>query len=79
MDKTIKIYSTATCGACNALKSYLDSKSIAYTSVDVGTDDKAREEMVEKNGGRLSVPTIDIDGEILVGFDQAKLDEALSK
>ena len=71
------VYSTATCPACAAAKAHLDEIGQKYKTVDVGTDEKGREEMMKKAGGLLSVPTIDIDGEIVVGFDKAKIDELL--
>jgi len=73
----IQIYSTATCPACLAAKAYLDEKGFKYDFIDVGADDKMREEMVKKAGGKLAVPTIDIDGTVLIGFDKPKIDELL--
>jgi glutaredoxin 3 len=42
----------------------------------VGTDKAAREEMIRKSG-KMSVPVIEIDGDIVVGFDEAVLKEKL--
>ena len=72
----IKIYSTPTCPWCKKAKAYLDEKGIAYTSVDVSSDDVAQKEMIEKSGQR-GVPVIDIDGKIVIGFDKKKIDEIL--
>lgn len=73
---TIKIYSTETCVYCHMLKQYLDEKGFGYEDVNVAEDLKAREDMVEKSG-QLGVPVIDIDGEIVVGFNREKVDELL--
>ena len=78
MEHKVLVYSTATCPSCKAAKQYLTDKGITYTSLDVGADEKAREEMIKKNGGLLTVPTIEIDGKIIVGFDQAKINAALT-
>ncbi len=74
---SVKIYSLPDCPACNATKAFLKEKKIDYTDVDVSEDEAAQKEMIEKSGGR-STPVIDIDGKIIVGFDQAKLEEALN-
>jgi len=54
----------------------LDSNKVPYKEVDVAQDKAGREEMVRKSG-RMVVPVIEIDGQIVVGFDQAKLKEKL--
>lgn len=77
MVKKVLIYSTATCAACKAAKDYLKNKGIAFDSLDVGEDENAREEMLKQNGGRLTVPTIVADGEVVVGFDKTKIDKLL--
>ena len=58
------------------VKSFLASNSIPYEEFNVGEDKAARDEMIRKSG-TLAVPVIEIDGEILVGFDQAKLKKKL--
>ena len=76
MAKTIKVYSTLTCPYCKMAKSYLDDKKIEYTDVDVSVDEKAADEMIQKSG-QMGVPVLDIGGEIIVGFDQDKINKAL--
>jgi len=73
---TIKIYSTPTCPWCKKAKEYFKENKIKFTDIDVSEDEAAQKEMVEKSG-QMGVPVIDIDGKILVGFDQAKIEEAL--
>ena len=53
-------------------KAFFKEKSVAYEEKDVTVDDKAREEMVQKSGS-MAVPVIDIDGQIVVGFDKVEL------
>ena len=72
----VKIYSTPTCPWCKKVKEYLSSKSIDFEDVDVASDEGARNEMVEKSG-QMGVPVLDIDGKIIVGFDQEAINEAL--
>lgn len=68
----ITIYTTPTCVYCKMTKAFLSEKSIAYQEKDVAVDAAAREEMIKKSGS-LSVPVIDVDGTILVGFDKERL------
>lgn len=72
----IKIYSTPTCPYCHLLEDYLRSHNIAFESFDVSKDKKALKELQQKTSS-LSVPVIDIDGEIIVGFDKPKIDKIL--
>jgi glutaredoxin 3 len=73
----ITIYSTPTCAYCKMAKEYLTSKNIPYTEVDVSQDHAKQEEMVAKSG-QFGVPVIDVDGNIIVGFDKRRLDELLA-
>jgi len=57
-------------------KSFLDANNIPYQDLNVAEDKAAREEMVNKSG-QMSVPAIEINGEFVIGFDQAQLKEKL--
>ncbi|WP_315121684.1 glutaredoxin domain-containing protein [uncultured Clostridium sp.] len=72
----VVVYTTPTCSWCRVVKDYLKSNNIAYVEHDVTKDDKAAAEMINKSGQR-GVPVIDIDGDIIVGFDQASIDRVL--
>jgi glutaredoxin-like YruB-family protein len=74
----IKVYSTPTCPWCKKVKEYLKQKGAEFEDLDVSSDDKAREEMLEKSG-QMGVPVLDIGGNIIVGFDTKKIDENLNK
>jgi len=56
---------------------FLKEKSIEFEEVDVAKDEKAREEMIKKSG-RLEVPIIEIDSQIVVGFDKEKIVKLLN-
>lgn len=73
----IKIYSTPTCIYCNTLKRYLKDRNIEFEDIDVSKDQKAVQEMIEKSG-QMGVPVLDIDGQIVVGFDKEKIDQILN-
>ena len=72
----VLIYSTTTWPWCTKVKSYLDSKNIAYTDYNVSSDREKAMEMIQKSG-QQGVPVLDIDGKIVVGFDQKKIDNLL--
>ena len=77
-DKKVVIYSTPTWPYCARAKEYLSEKGISYEEHDVAADRDAAKEMVEKTK-QMAVPVIMIDDkDIVVGFNQAKLDELLS-
>ena len=76
MDHTVTVYSTPTCSWCQVAKEHLKTHSIEFEDVDVANDMTRAKEMVEKSG-QYGVPVIDIDGEIVVGFDRARIDSLL--
>jgi glutaredoxin len=59
-------------------KEFLDGKKIAYEHVDVSVDAGGRDELIKKSG-QMGVPVIDVDGEIVIGFDRERLDALLGK
>lgn len=74
---TVTIYSTPTCPYCKMAKEFMKKNKVSFKDVDVSSDKKAQEEMMKKSG-QMSVPVIDANGTILVGFDEAKLKKALN-
>jgi glutaredoxin len=58
-------------------KEYFAKNNVAYEEHDVASDMKAREEMLDKSR-QLGVPVIDIDGQIIVGFDKKNIETALA-
>ena len=74
--RQVKVYSTLSCPYCKMAKKFLDDNHIAYQDCNVGEDKSARDEMIAKSG-QMGVPVIDIDGEIMVGYDQAQLKHKL--
>lgn len=72
----VKVYSTPTCPWCVRAKQYLKSKNIQFADIDVSRDRESAMEMVRKSG-QQGVPVIEIDGNIIVGFDQGRIDKLL--
>lgn len=74
--KKVTIYTTPSCVFCKMTKSFFKEHNVSYEEKDVAADEAARSEMIEKSD-QMGVPVIDIDGAIIIGFDQPRLKEAL--
>ena len=75
--KDVKIYTTSTCPWCMKTKEFLKARNINYKEVNVGVDEKARNEMFEKSG-QFGVPVTDVNGTVIVGYDKEALQKALN-
>lgn len=76
MDSKITIYGAEWCAFCHEAMHYLDKLGVKYTykDVDLSVDDMRA--VVEKSG-QTGIPVIDMDGEIIVGFNRPKIDQIL--
>ena len=72
----VTIYSTQFCPWCHKTKEFFKTNKVKFTDIDVGENQKAATEMIKKSG-QQGVPVIDIDGKIIVGFDEPELRKAL--
>jgi glutaredoxin-like YruB-family protein len=77
MDKKVKVYSTPTCPYCMRAKQFLKDNNIEFEDIDVSTDQERAQEMIQKSG-QMGVPVLDIDGDIVVGFDKEAISKALN-
>ena len=66
---TVEIYTKASCGFCIRAKRMLDMKKIDYREIAVDRGGAPREEMIQRTGGRSTVPQIFIDGRHIGGCD----------
>jgi len=73
----IKIYSTPSCPYCQMAKDFFDEKGLEYEDFNVAIDEKAREEMIQKTG-QLGVPVIEINGNIVIGFNREEIEKYLN-
>lgn len=73
----VKIYSTNVCPYCKLAKDYFIKNKIEFTEYNVQEDEKALSEMVKKSG-QMGVPVIEINDQIIVGFDREAIDSALA-
>ena len=76
MDKKVLVYSTPTCPYCIRTKQFLRDNNIVFEDIDVSVNQTAAEEIVRKSG-QMGVPVLDIDGEVIVGFDKERIKQAL--
>ena len=65
----VEIYSTMWCGFCARARALLQRKGVAFEDIDIDTDTSRRDEMIERSGGRMTVPQIFIDGAHIGGSD----------
>lgn len=74
--KRVTVYSTPTCSWCNTLKAWLRKNNVPFSDIDVSRDEHAAQELVRRTG-QQGVPQTDINGQVVVGFNQARLKELL--
>lgn len=74
--KKVTVYSTPTCHFCHMAKDFFTQNGIAYEDINVSSDLEKRKEMVEKTG-QMGVPVIEINENLIVGFNKPKIMELL--
>jgi glutaredoxin-like YruB-family protein len=74
--KEVTVYTTPSCSWCTTLKTYLDQNQVRYREVNVATDTSAAEAMLRKSG-QQGVPQTEINGQMIVGFDKARINQLL--
>jgi glutaredoxin-like YruB-family protein len=72
----VTLYTTPTCTYCRKAKSYFRENRIPFSEYDVSRDQRRAEEMVRKSG-QMGVPVIDVNGRVIVGFNQPEIEKAL--
>jgi len=72
----VEIYTTPLCAYCTIAKEYFKKKNVPYAEYDVSKDLARQREMIDKTG-QFGVPVIVVNGEIVLGFDKAKINQLL--
>ena len=75
----VEVYTTNYCPYCVRAKQLLDIKDVTYSEIDVTGDDAARMALVQKSGGRKTVPQIFINDVAVGGYDDLRLLEEQGK
>lgn len=77
----VTFFGLSTCGWCRRAKEFLDQNDVDYHFIYVdqaqGTDRTEAVDEVRKLNPRGSYPTLQIDGEVVVGFDEERMNELL--
>lgn len=68
----VTVYTTSVCPYCVQAKRLLAERSIPYDEIDVGSDAAQRDEMIQKAGGKRTVPQIFIDGAHVGGYTELR-------
>ena len=66
--KKVVIYTGPMCNFCSAAKHLLNKKKINYEEIDIGYDDKKKEEMLKKSNGARTIPQIFIGEKHIGGY-----------
>jgi len=72
----ITLYTTPSCSFCHKAKDYFRKNQVRFTEYNIARDQRRAEEMVHKSG-QMGVPVTDINGKIIVGFNQPEVERAL--
>lgn len=72
----ITLYTTPSCTYCRKAKQWFQENRIKFNEYDVSRDQRRADEMVRKSG-QMGVPVIDVNGRIIVGFNQPEIEKAL--
>ena len=65
----VEIYTKAWCPYCTRAKRLLSQKGAAFEEIDITLGGPKRAEMIDRAGGRTTVPQIFIDGAHVGGSD----------
>ena len=77
-DPEVVVYTTPWCGWCQKKLAFLDERNVRYVNKDIEANDWNRSELIEKTG-RTSIPVVEIDGEIIRGYNAARMEELLAR
>ena len=70
----VVVYYTDSCPYCRMVKAFLERRGVAYRAINVGRDQQAAREMIERSD-QYGVPVTTVDDEVIIGFDTRRLSE----
>lgn len=76
VNNMVKVYTAPVCLYCHSLKQFLKEHNIEFEEINVAENKEAAEEMIKKSA-QMGVPVVDINGEIVVGFNKEKISQLL--
>lgn len=77
-NKKVIVYTTSSCTFCHTVKKFLNDKKVNFQEIDLSQNPEKAEEIIQRTG-QMAVPVIEIDNELIVGFDRDKILNLLSK
>jgi len=75
--KKVRVFISEMCPYCITLKNFLKEHNIPFEEIDVTENQQIQKEIIEKSG-QMGLPVLEIDGEIVVGFDKEKITKLLN-
>lgn len=75
-DEPVVVYTTSWCPWCRKTLAWLDEQGVAYVNKDIERNLAWRRELIEKTG-QAAIPVVEIQGEIIRGFDPQRMNELL--
>ncbi len=73
---SVIVYTTPTLPYCHMAKEFLSQKRVPFVEKDVSRDRAAAQELMQM--GQRGVPVIKVDGQVMVGFNRARLEQMLA-
>lgn len=73
----VVVYTTSWCGWCRRTLAHLDRKGVSYENRDIEADPDASRELLRKTGS-TAIPVLEIDGQLLRGYDPHAIDRLLA-
>jgi glutaredoxin len=77
-DGRVVVYTTSWCPVCKRAKAWMNRNGVAYEERDIEASREYSSKMRALNP-RGSIPTIDVDGDVLVGFSEQALMSSLER
>jgi glutaredoxin len=78
-DADVVMYCTPWCEDCPRARQYFKQNNISYVELDISRDRAAAARVRKWTGGEETTPTMKINGQVIVTFDQAQVESALAK
>lgn len=75
---SVKMFTTTWCGFCASTKRYLKSKNVPFEEIDIEQHPEYADLIEQATGGYRTVPTLDVDGKIMVNPSRREMDDALA-
>jgi glutaredoxin-like YruB-family protein len=72
LDHEVVVYTTSWCGWCRKTLAFLEQEGVRFENRDIEADEAWREELIEKTG-TTSIPVVEIDGELIRGYDPQRM------